>query len=97
MSAVRLLVGHPRGRVHSHIGQKAGEVGHQRSAFRRASHFSRQGLAADPQRIYASQHSDRYGCVTDPFGHSWAIMSRVEDLTPEQIGARAAKMFGGQS
>lgn len=32
---------------------------------------------------------DRWGEVTDPFGHRWAIASHVEDLTPEQIAERA--------
>lgn len=40
---------------------------------------------------------DRYGQVRDPFGISWAISSRVEDLTPAEQAERSAKMFGGQS
>ena len=28
---------------------------------------------------------DRYGKVTDPFGHEWAIATRVKDLTPEEM------------
>jgi PhnB protein len=32
---------------------------------------------------------DRYGKVADPFGHHWAIASRIEDLTPEEIAKRA--------
>jgi PhnB protein len=28
---------------------------------------------------------DRYGKITDPFGHEWGIATRVKDLTPEQI------------
>ncbi len=38
---------------------------------------------------------DRYGKVTDPFGHDWEICTRKEDLTPEEIGNRAEKFFGG--
>ncbi len=38
---------------------------------------------------------DRYGKLTDPFGHHWSIATHTEDLTPEQIGQRAAKAFGG--
>jgi len=34
---------------------------------------------------------DRYGKVLDPFGHQWNIATHVEDLTPEEIGERAAK------
>ncbi len=32
---------------------------------------------------------DRYGEVTDPFGHRWGISTRIENLTPEEIAARA--------
>jgi PhnB protein len=28
---------------------------------------------------------DRYGIVTDPFGHQWSLASRVNDLTADQI------------
>jgi uncharacterized glyoxalase superfamily protein PhnB len=28
---------------------------------------------------------DRYGKVTDPFGHEWGIATRIKDLTPEQM------------
>ena len=38
---------------------------------------------------------DRYGHVRDPFGFNWAISTRKEDLTPEQMQERAAKVFGG--
>lgn len=38
---------------------------------------------------------DRYGKLKDPFGHHWSIATHTEDLTPEQIGERAAKAFGG--
>jgi PhnB protein len=34
---------------------------------------------------------DRYGKVRDPFGHQWNIATHVEDLTPDEIGERAAK------
>lgn len=36
---------------------------------------------------------DRFGSITDPFGHSWGIATHVEDLTPEEIGKRAAAFF----
>jgi uncharacterized glyoxalase superfamily protein PhnB len=38
---------------------------------------------------------DRYGHVRDPFGFNWAIATRKENLTPEQIQQRAAAAFGG--
>ncbi|HTS29824.1 MAG TPA: VOC family protein [Bryobacteraceae bacterium] len=37
---------------------------------------------------------DRYGHVRDPFGFNWAIATRKEALTPEQMQERAAKAFG---
>ena len=33
---------------------------------------------------------DRYGMLRDPFGHRWSIASRIEDLSPKQLQARAA-------
>jgi PhnB protein len=33
---------------------------------------------------------DRYGMLTDPFGHRWSIASRVEDLSPRALQDRAA-------
>jgi PhnB protein len=38
---------------------------------------------------------DRYGQVVDPFGLRWAIVTHVEDVSMEELGKRAAKMFGG--
>src|SRR5947208_14632158 len=32
---------------------------------------------------------DRFGSLTDPFGHSWSVATHVEDLSPEEIGERA--------
>ena len=37
---------------------------------------------------------DRYGKLTDPFGHEWSIGTHVEDVSDEEIARRAAK-FGG--
>ncbi len=36
---------------------------------------------------------DRYGKLTDPFGHEWEICTHLEDLTPEEIGQRAQAFF----
>ena len=35
---------------------------------------------------------DRYGKLTDPFGHSWGIATHVEDVTPEEMKKRMAAM-----
>lgn len=36
---------------------------------------------------------DRYGRVTDPFGHEWSLASHVRDLTPAEIAAAAEAFF----
>lgn len=33
---------------------------------------------------------DRYGQLVDPFGHSWAIATHIEDVTPKQMAKRMA-------
>lgn len=38
-------------------------------------------------------YGDRTGTLKDPFGHLWFLATHVEDLTPEQIKARAQDMF----
>src|SRR4029077_19278013 len=32
---------------------------------------------------------DRFGAVTDPFGHVWSIATHVEDVPPEEMEERA--------
>jgi len=36
---------------------------------------------------------DRYGQVTDPFGHRWALGQHVEDVSPEEMERRAKEAF----
>ena len=36
---------------------------------------------------------DRYGSVTDPFGHIWEVSTHKEDLTGEEIAQRMMKEF----
>ena len=38
---------------------------------------------------------DKVGRVRDPFGNIWFVSTHKEDLTPDEIRARAAKMFAG--
>jgi PhnB protein len=33
---------------------------------------------------------DRFGSVTDPFGHNWGLATHIEDLSPEELQKRAA-------
>lgn len=32
---------------------------------------------------------DRYGKLTDPFGHSWSLATHKEDVAPEEMGRRS--------
>ena len=36
---------------------------------------------------------DRYGQLTDPFGHKWSVATHAEDLTPQEIDERAKLAF----
>ncbi len=36
---------------------------------------------------------DRYGMVTDPFGHKWAFATHLKDLSPEEMEQAARQMF----
>jgi uncharacterized glyoxalase superfamily protein PhnB len=38
---------------------------------------------------------DRYGMITDPFGHSWSIASRQEEVSLQEMGKRAKEYFAG--
>ena len=35
---------------------------------------------------------DRYGWITDPFGHIWALATVKEVLTPEEVEQRMSQM-----
>ena len=37
---------------------------------------------------------DRYGLVTDPFGHHWSFATHKKDMTPEEIAEAARSAFG---
>jgi PhnB protein len=34
---------------------------------------------------------DRYGRLTDPFGHSWGVATHVEDVSPDEMVRRSAE------
>lgn len=34
---------------------------------------------------------DRYGKLTDPFGHSWGVATHVEDVAPDEMMRRSAE------
>ncbi len=51
---------------------------------------------ATAQRPVALQfYGHRTGYINDPFGYRWCITTVVEELTPEEMQARATKIFGG--
>ena len=36
---------------------------------------------------------DRFGVLTDPFGHNWYVATHVKDLTPEEMQKGAEEFF----
>jgi PhnB protein len=40
---------------------------------------------------------DRFGTVTDPFGHVWSIATHVEDVPPEEMAERAKTAMAAMS
>jgi PhnB protein len=40
---------------------------------------------------------DRFGSITDPFGHSWSIATHVEDVPPEEMAERAKAAMAAMS
>jgi len=40
---------------------------------------------------------DRFGSITDPFGHLWSIATHVEDLSPEKIEERSKAAMAAMS
>ena len=52
-----------------------------------------QAVAAGAQPCMPVQDmfwGDRYGRLTDPFGHQWHVATHVEDVAPAEMGKRAA-------
>ena len=40
---------------------------------------------------------DRFGTLTDPYGHTWSIATRIEDLSPEEIAERGQAAMAAMS
>lgn len=40
---------------------------------------------------------DRFASIYDPFGHRWAVMTRVEDVAPEEAERRLAEWAATQT
>jgi PhnB protein len=39
---------------------------------------------------------DRYGRITDPFGHSWSLAQHIEDVAPAELEKRAKEAMAKQ-
>jgi PhnB protein len=59
--------------------------------FDRAVQKGARALRAVENQFYG----DRSGQFEDPFGHRWSVATHVEDVTPDEMARRAAKMMGG--
>jgi len=58
----------------------------------------RQALAAGAKEhrpVTDQFYGDRSGTLIDPFGHMWTVATHVEDVSPEEIDRRMAKMAQG--
>jgi PhnB protein len=40
---------------------------------------------------------DRFGSLTDPFGHSWSVATHIEDLSEEEIAERGKQAMAAMS
>ena len=50
--------------------------------------------ASAPENMF---WGDRFGSVTDPFGHSWQIATHVEDVSPEDMAERAKEAMASMA
>jgi PhnB protein len=50
------------------------------------------GGAKITQPVENRFYGDRTGTLIDPFGHMWSIATHIEDVTPEEMQKRMAKM-----
>jgi PhnB protein len=49
--------------------------------------------AKELQPLADQPWGDRYGRVTDPFGHTWALATHIEDVSPEEMGKRMKEVM----
>jgi PhnB protein len=40
---------------------------------------------------------DRFGSVTDPYGHSWSLATHIEDVPPEEMEERAKQAMAAMA
>ena len=63
------------------------------SAFKRATTAG----ATVKQPLENKFYGERAGCVMDPFGHHWTLMTHVEDVSPEEMNKRMAQFYAKMS
>jgi PhnB protein len=56
------------------------------AAFQRATDAGAKAIMPPADMFWG----DRYGKLSDPFGHEWAIATHREDVTPEEMARRMA-------
>ncbi|MCA2211060.1 VOC family protein [Nocardia rosealba] len=78
----------PEGWVHTSIVHYCPDVD---EAFARA--VARGARVAEDVQTFVT--GDRYGVVIDPFGHRWAVMTRVENVSREEADRRIAQWMAG--
>jgi len=57
----------------------------------------KQAVAAGARELRPPEnqfYGDRSATLADPFGHVWTIATHVEDVAPDEMERRAAKLFG---
>jgi PhnB protein len=40
---------------------------------------------------------DRFGTITDPFGHTWSVATHIEDVPPDEMAKRAKAAMAAMS
>ena len=59
-----------------------------------AAAVERGAVVREPPTTFVT--GDRFASVYDPFGHRWAIMTKVEDVSPEEAERRLAEWAAAQ-
>lgn len=59
------------------------------AAFKRAVDAGAKVLQPVKDQFYG----ERSGCLTDPFGHQWTLMTHIEDVTAEEVERRMQQLF----
>jgi PhnB protein len=53
--------------------------------------------AAVHQPLADAFWGERYGQITDPFGHRWGLAQRLREVPPEEVQRAATALFGGRA